>query len=182
WKDKSIEHHFRIQRRTVSINDSQPNPAISALRLRRMKELLSEIDGGLKFIPSTGKVMNMKFLDLCCCPGGFSSYILGKNAKTQGVGISLSVSDGGQELALEDHHRQRFQLLNGDLTYYQLGPTMIPNQRLHDLPPQINGQSFNLVILDGYQLRRRPSDSSLNNDRLLISQIILALQTVKVIC
>jgi len=121
----------------------------------------------------------LHFLDLGCCPGGFSSYILDKNPNAKGLGISLPVADGGHEFALERCHLSRFHLTNQNLTYYQLGPALIDDQRLHNIPFKFRRRSFDLALLDGHQLRTQTSPLPWDRDRLLISQLILALQTVK---
>jgi len=114
-----------------------------------------------------------------CCPGGFSSYILSKNPKANGTGISLPVEDGGHELSLEERHRLRFNLFSSNLTYYQLGPSIIDDHRLQHLPFQLSGRSFDVVLLDGHQLRTQASAMPWDSDRLLISQLIIGLRSVK---
>ena len=114
-----------------------------------------------------------------CCPGGFSSYILDKNPNANGTGVSLPVDDGGHEFLLEEHHRSRFQLFNANLTYYQLGPTVIDNGRLQSLPFDIIEAPFDVVLLDGHQLRTQASALPWDSSRLLISQLILGMQSVK---
>jgi len=121
----------------------------------------------------------MKFLDLGCCPGGFTSYILDKNSKAKGCGISLEVEKGGHSFRLEDYHQSRFELIYADLTYYQLDPSITHSPQLKSLPPQIEPRSCDLVVLDGHLLRTQEGAQSWDYDRLLISQLILGLETVK---
>ena len=125
----------------------------------------------------------MHSLSVCfhhrCCPGGFSSYILNKNPNANGTGVSLPVDDGGHEFLLEERHRSRLQLFNANLTYYQLGPTVIDNERLQSLPFDIIGAPFDVVLLDGPQLRTQASALPWDIDRLLISQLILGIQSVR---
>jgi hypothetical protein len=91
----------------------------------------------------------------------------------------LPVADGGHEFSLEKHHRSRFQLFNANLTYYQLGPTVIDDGRLQSLPSDISMGSFDVVLLDGHQLRTQASALPWDSDRLLISQLILGMQSVR---
>ena len=70
-------------------------------------------------------------------------------------------------------------MFNTNLTYYQLGPTVIDNGRLQTLPFDIIGGCFDVVLLDGHQLRTQTSALPWDNDRLLISQLILGMQSVK---
>jgi len=141
-----------------------------------MKGLFLEIDVNLKCVPVQG---SLDFMDLGCCPGGFSSYILSKNISANGTGVSLPVDDGGHQFLLEEHHRSRFHLYSTNLTYYQLGPSIIDDDRLQTIPSQISEHSFDFVLLDGHQLRTQASALPWDSDRLFISQLILGLQSVK---
>ncbi|KIM39355.1 hypothetical protein M413DRAFT_197953 [Hebeloma cylindrosporum] len=172
WNDESAEKHFQKQRQT----SDNPPPELTMIWFRMMKGLLREIDTRLKCIPAKAPT---DFLDLGCCPGGFSSYILDKNPNANGTGVSLPVADGGHEFSLEEHHHSRFNLFSANLTYYQLGPTIIDNGRLQVLPFDIITGSFDVVLLDGHQLRTQRSALPWDYDRLLISQLILGLQSVK---
>ncbi|KDR84616.1 hypothetical protein GALMADRAFT_55647, partial [Galerina marginata CBS 339.88] len=168
----SAEKHFKKQRETSDNASSN----LSKIWFRRMRDLLREIDMNLRCIPGNEPV---DFLDLGCCPGGFSSYILGKNRKANGTGVSLPVAEGGHEFFLEDRHRSRFQLFSANFTYYQLGSSVIDNERLQSVPSDVLGKPFDIVLLDGHQLRTQVSALPWDSDRLLISQLILAIQSVK---
>jgi hypothetical protein len=117
---------------------------------------------------------------MSCCPGGFSSYILSKNPNAYGVGLSLPESSGGHSFLLEEDLQPRLDLHLADVTTYQLGPYHHPN--LRSLPPSLMIFTFDLVLLDGHPLRIAEPDglAPLNNvsDRLLISQLIIGLQSV----
>lgn len=117
-----------------------------------------------------------------CCPGGFSSYILGKNSQATGLGISLPVESGGHKLLLEEHLRPRLDLRGADLTYYQLGPTAIHDPRLQPLPFPFDARPFDLVLLDGHPLRTSTRFEPRNQmaNRLLVSQLIICLQAITI--
>lgn len=106
-----------------------------------------------------------------------------RNNTARGVGISLPVHEGGHTFALEEHHRCRFKLIQADLTYYRLGPASHPHaiqgKELLPLPLAVRLQTFDVVLLDGHHLRTQPKTREWDWDRLLISQIIIALQAVK---
>jgi hypothetical protein len=104
---------------------------------------------------------------------------LSNNTSATGTGVSLPVDDGGHEFLLEEHHRSRFHLYSTNLTYYQLGPSIIDDDRLQTIPFQISERSFDLVLLDGHQLRNQASALPWDGDRLFISQLILGLHGVK---
>ncbi|KDR70470.1 hypothetical protein GALMADRAFT_282221 [Galerina marginata CBS 339.88] len=172
WQDEATELHYQKQRHTADTASSDLNK----IWFERMKGLLCEIDDCVHCIPASD---TLRFLDLGCCPGGFSSYILDKHPTATGLGISLPVTDGGHGFCMEMHHLSRFELLYGNLTYYQLGPSNTADQRLHDVPAEINRRCFDLALLDGHQLRTQTSALPWDSDRLLISQLILALTAVK---
>ncbi|KAF9557365.1 hypothetical protein CPC08DRAFT_725113 [Agrocybe pediades] len=119
------------------------------------------------------------FLDLGCSPGGFSSYILGKNRRSIGCGISLPVAEGGHEFCLEDRLRSRYTLFSANITYYALAPAAMNDARFFPLPAEVGSREFDLVLLDGHQLRTQVGRLPWDRDRLLVSQIIIALQSVK---
>ncbi|KAJ7264945.1 hypothetical protein B0H12DRAFT_1230580 [Mycena haematopus] len=145
----------------------------------KMKAVFKELDNQTVCIPRRGA---LKFLDLGCVPGGFDSYILAKNSSAQGLGISSEVENGGHRFLLEDRHRSRFKIYYADLTYYRLGPlpaSVAPEHKaLHSLPFD-TVKRFDIVLLDGHQLRKLPSARPGDWDRLLVSQIIIGLQAVK---
>ena len=80
---------------------------------------------------------------------------------------------------LDDDLRDRFDLHIADLTYYQLGPSQLRDPKLQDLPISVQEQSFDLVTVDGHHLTHREGIRAWDRDRLLVSQMIIALQAVK---
>lgn len=116
-----------------------------------------------------------------CCPGGFSSYILSKNLRSKGMGISLPVTSGGHEFLLEEDLRSRLYLHQADLTKYPLGLNVYHQQ---PFPVHTNTRPFDLILLDGHPLRTSPSipgDNSNNQKKgaiLLVSQLIIGLQSI----
>ncbi|KAJ7766700.1 hypothetical protein B0H16DRAFT_370596 [Mycena metata] len=140
----------------------------------KMKAVFKELDTQTACIPRKGA---LRFLDLGCCPGGFTSYILSKNSSAHGTGISSEIENGGHRFLLEDRHHSRFKITYEDLTSY-LGPvptSVASDKVLHPLPFDPT-KPFDVILLDGHQLRKNPSAQPGDWDRLLISQIIFGLQ------
>ncbi|KAJ7695953.1 hypothetical protein B0H17DRAFT_1131144 [Mycena rosella] len=184
----SEQAYFHHQRKQADAPDS----ALQKAWFNSMKNILEEIDQVLRCIPDR---MPFRFLDLgyiyhnlcefqlrlrsiplgSCCPGGFSSYILEKNSRASGVGISLPIESGGHACLLEEDHLLRFELHWADLTQYQLGPTFIDGAQLQNFPVS---PGFDLVLIDGHPLRSASSDIHLDGDRLLISQVIAGFVSV----
>ncbi|PPQ71833.1 hypothetical protein CVT26_007043 [Gymnopilus dilepis] len=172
WNHDVAEQHFQQQRHTADNASSELN----IIWFTRMKGVLQEIDQRLHVVLAYEP---MKFLDLGCCPGGFSSYVLEKNPCARGRGISLPVDEGGHKFALENHFQSRFELTCHNLTSYQMATSYIDDDRFQDLPSDICDQSYALILLDGHQLRTQTSSLPWDVDRLLISQMIIALESVK---
>lgn len=65
------------------------------------------------------------------------------------------------------------------MTYYQLGPSNLDRKRLQTIPFDIRARTFDLALLDGHNLRTQVHELPWDGIRLSLSQIILALQSVK---
>jgi len=170
--DSSVRAYFDHQRK----QSDNPDLGTQQAWFRGMKNVLQEVDEGLRCIPL---ISRWHFLDVGCCPGGFSSYILSKNQRSSGVGISLAVENGGHSLLLEENLQPRLDLNIADLTYYQLGPTTIADPKLQPLPFLPDARPFDLVLLDGHPLRTSTAGAGVYDqmsNRLLISQLIIGLQ------
>ncbi|KAJ7633118.1 hypothetical protein FB45DRAFT_1058098 [Roridomyces roridus] len=136
----------------------------------KMKSVFKELDLRTGCIPRRGP---LRFLDLGCSPGGFTSYILSKNSSAQGL----------------DRHRGRFKIFYADLGYYRLGPlpASVSGEKntlpaVVQLPSDLTARKFDVVLLDGQQLRSNISTTTTTasgSNRLLISQLIIALQSLK---
>ncbi|KAJ7644325.1 hypothetical protein FB45DRAFT_824435 [Roridomyces roridus] len=174
-ENKAAEHaHMQHQRKQADA----PDASLQKAWFRSMFLVLEEIDQVLRCVPSR---VPIRFLDLGCCPGGFSSYILGKNPHASGVGVSLPEERGGHACLLDEEQLSRFQLHWADLTQYQLGPTFIDDLRLQDFPVS---PGFDIVLIDGHPLRACDSARGghdnlyMHGDRLLISQVLIGLLCV----
>jgi len=167
----SIRAHFQHQR----AQSDAPSPELQQSWFRSMKNVLEEVDQALRFIPQGCR---FHFLDVGCCPGGFSSYILSKNSKATGVGLSLDVESGGHAYLLEEELQPRLELYLADITYYQLGAMVFHDPRLKYLPFNAHNSPFDMVLLDGHPLRTSVGCTSYTGDRLIISQLIICLQTI----
>ncbi|KAI0087627.1 hypothetical protein BDY19DRAFT_239556 [Irpex rosettiformis] len=165
-------------------DSSSNDPQLQVNWFQSMKYAFEEMDDVFKLVNAPD---GFHFLDVGCCPGGFSSYILERNLKTLGTGLSLEVSKGGHDFLLEEQYRHRYELVWGDITSYQLGNVPLPGRT--PFPP-IHPSTFALVLLDGHPLRTSVSDGSTTKnpqtdqpvhiigDCLLISQLIIGLTTV----
>ncbi|KAK0433197.1 hypothetical protein EV421DRAFT_1893007 [Armillaria borealis] len=169
----AIQQYFRNQREVADNADMD----LSERWLKKMKKIMGQIDDHVQWcVPFSGRPF--RFLDLGCCPGGFSTYILKKNKQSTGVGISLDPADGGHPYLIEQSLRDRHTIIFADLTLFQLGPQMIssPIFNFRTLPEDLTTRQFDLALLDAHHLRTQPGSSS---DLLAISQIVVALSSIK---
>ncbi|KAF8906367.1 hypothetical protein CPB85DRAFT_1530152 [Mucidula mucida] len=147
--------------------------------LRKTKKVMKELNAEVPCIPSTAKG-SFRFLDLGCCPGGFSAYILEKNKLSRSLGISLPTEAGGYAYCLESRQR-RETFLPADLTLFDLRPLDSSDVEcapgtLKPVPREITNRVFDLTILGATPLSWVTRADS---QRLLVSQLILGLQGVK---
>ncbi|KAF8595965.1 hypothetical protein BDV93DRAFT_611152 [Ceratobasidium sp. AG-I] len=146
--------------------------------MNKMRNALAEMDMQHKFVPGGC------FLDLGCCPGGFSAHVLSKWPSARGVGISLPVEHGGHSLAVPTKLRDRLEVHWADVTMFNLAPHLLHEQWDTSIltPHPIQPRSFDFVMADGHEHPAMPTGNPRavwNKDRLLLSQLLLALQAIK---
>ncbi|PBK60240.1 hypothetical protein ARMSODRAFT_966259 [Armillaria solidipes] len=160
-----MDRHYDSQRNTADNADKKTERAWYF----RMRQIMEEMD---RFCPVC--VVNdrdFRFLDLGCCPGGFSSYILDKNPRGTGFGISLSPQEGGHSFLMDENLLNRYSIMFANMARFDLGP----NSDLDSLP--ISTESFDLVIMDAHHLRNQPHMAA---HKVYTSQLILGLKAVKI--
>jgi len=128
----------------------------------------------------------IKILDLCMAPGGYTSTALKYNPRAKATGITLPPNQGGHKVLLKS---PQVTILYRDITMF--AKEFVPDD--HEIPIQHPAQSsflterpfinhkFNLVICDGQVLRthQRPEYREANEaTRLTNSQLILGLQRI----
>ncbi|RPD58735.1 hypothetical protein L226DRAFT_548347 [Lentinus tigrinus ALCF2SS1-7] len=190
WDNEDLDQHFTTLRK---IADS-PTKQTEHTWFGSMRSIMQELDRVAHCIPSSKQ---LSFLDVGCAPGGFSSYILQKNRTAIGMGISLPESAGGHALLLEEWLRSRYHHYPEDILNYHWSPAPADDVRDHrslQFPHEFTGH-FPLVVLDGHALRTYRHDPSViqspggdadllkaahgaYRDRLLITQLIIALESV----
>ncbi|KAJ8096314.1 hypothetical protein AAF712_013383 [Marasmius tenuissimus] len=163
-----LDAHFAHQKRQA---DSQ-GPEVQKAWFNAMKKVFEEIDEMLVVLSPAAP---FSFLDVGCCPGGFSSYILSTYPHARGSGVSLPVDKGGHALLLEEALQPRFDLIWADITLFQLGNTLTLNPSFTPFPFSPEHPGYDLIILDGHPLRTAGPDVHALGDKLLISSLILGL-------
>ncbi|CAE6380329.1 unnamed protein product [Rhizoctonia solani] len=123
-----------------------------------------------------------RFLDIGCCPGGYSTLVMNRCPNATGMGISLPVPSGGHGLAIPAPLLPRLELRLADLTMFDLAPDWSdkPPPALPLQPIPFNRNTFDLVICDAHYRQPQPINDPRpwNGTRLLVSQLLLALCAV----
>ncbi|EIN04011.1 hypothetical protein PUNSTDRAFT_139053 [Punctularia strigosozonata HHB-11173 SS5] len=185
-REKSeLDRHFKRTEAAVGANRNDSEAATKWIG--RMKSSFMEIDNGTKFI-DLGRPM--KFLDLGCCPGGSASYILERHQSASGIGVSLESERGLQTDTLDRPPLpNRLEMRFGDMLSWYCGP--LSSSGNHSSPPFDGSESlvwppfsqsrrlFNLVVIHAHYISRKGAEP-LERDRLLVSQLIIALQAVRI--
>ncbi|KAJ1302126.1 hypothetical protein OPQ81_000955 [Rhizoctonia solani] len=147
--------------------------------LLRMRYAMQEMDTDFEFVAGD------RFLDLGCCPGGFSTYVLDKLPSILGDGVSLPVELGGHSLAIPQALRSRFTVHWGDITRFNhalehSGSGKFDGLATFPIPPN----TYDLVIADGHRppllLKQLGREQRYARDMLLLSQLLAAVRSVKV--
>ncbi|KAH7345709.1 hypothetical protein B0J17DRAFT_624823 [Rhizoctonia solani] len=147
--------------------------------LLRMRYAMQEMDAQIEF------VLGERFLDLGCCPGGFSTYVLNKLPNVVGDGVSLPVELGGHSLAIPQALQSRFTVHWGDMTRFNHAVEHSGSGRLTGLVTfPISPNTYDLVIADGHRpplfLKQLGHEQRYARDFLLVSQLLAAVRAVKV--
>ncbi|KAG8746255.1 hypothetical protein FRC10_005504 [Ceratobasidium sp. 414] len=146
--------------------------------MHKMRYALLEMDRQVDFVP------NGVFLDLGCCPGGFTTYVLSKWPYARGVGVSLPVELGGHSLAVPLEFRNRLEIHWADVTMFNLAPALLHGCWDTSIftPCPIPPLAFDFVMVDGHQppcMTVNDPRGTWSRDRLLLSQLLTALRAVK---
>ncbi|KAJ3801906.1 hypothetical protein GGU11DRAFT_741178 [Lentinula aff. detonsa] len=167
---------YRDYLRTQQDTADNAGPDLQLVWLKKMKKIMNQIDNSgaadkLWVVPFTNR--SFRFLDLGCCPGGFSTYILKKNKESTSVGVSLDPAQGGHPYLLEEALRYPFNSMIPDAVDPTPSHAQLP---LIPVPDILLVRDFDLVLLDAHHLRNQTGST---HDLLAISQVLLALLSIK---
>ncbi|KAE9396337.1 hypothetical protein BT96DRAFT_922183 [Gymnopus androsaceus JB14] len=188
WGSDDLQHLKNLKRKNTFATRQQTadnaGPELQQIWLKKMKKIMNQIDNSgasdrLWVVPFSNRPF--RFLDLGCCPGGFSTYILKKNKECTSVGLSLDPTQGGHPYLLEESLRARQTVIFADMTTFHLGEnTIYPDDLIQPvtipMPEILLARDFDLVLLDAHHLRNQPASTA---DLLAISQVLIALLSIK---
>ncbi len=116
-------------------------------------------------------------------PGGFSRHIFWSNLLATGTGISLPPQQGGHKNLLERKYRRRLTLVEADMTMFNSAPdepVLFRGPRLMEpIPSCVSSRQFEFVICDAHPIPTGGIPSPLASQRLLLSQLVMALDRVE---
>ncbi|KIY67627.1 hypothetical protein CYLTODRAFT_396708 [Cylindrobasidium torrendii FP15055 ss-10] len=174
YRDPRMRSHISEQQVTADTASDD----LAQFWFKKMRKIFQQIDDYAKWVvPFANAERDFRFLDLGCCPGGFSSYILAKNKISTGVGVSLDPKSGGHAYLIDETVQDRHTILFRDITKLRVAEPAVTriSDGLVDLPDELTRREYDLIILDGHQLRNQKDKEAL----LVISQIIIMLKTTK---
>ncbi|CAE7095815.1 unnamed protein product [Rhizoctonia solani] len=176
-ESKTIDTYFENERERVHNSKLVSNHlGLDASFMIVLEKAMENMNRAV-WIPRT-----YRFLDIGCAPGGFTSYLLRKNRRAHGIGISLPDEQGGTKFAVTNpDYLARYQLHWVDLTTFDLAPNVPkPPSSTHEcLPLPFEPRSRDLVVCDA-QWALNPDNHMRpwNWTRLIISQLLIALRAV----
>ncbi|KAG8723908.1 hypothetical protein FRC09_001240 [Ceratobasidium sp. 395] len=173
WQSGAIHEHFEHFRRNQNDPNKQDN--YDQFWSDRLYKDISHMDLKGRFVRAN------RFLDIGCCPGGYSTYVMRVCPKATGMGISLPVEDGGHGVAISEDLLPRIDLVMHNLMAYDLSSPNLnnpTNTSLSALP--FKPHTFDFVICGASYLRSSPESirRPWNWNRLQISQLLLGLRAV----
>ncbi|KAL9615934.1 MAG: hypothetical protein Q9160_009134 [Pyrenula sp. 1 TL-2023] len=186
WANPEGDEHFQKKQDHA---DNAP-PHVQRMLYKMMQQIGDEMQAATQALSLSALAPNnrdIRVLDLCMAPGGYSKAILKYNPDATIKGISLPLASGGHKLLLSSDptHRDQIQCSFLDITMLapEMGVDTIPTlhpESAHFLPSRpFLTNSFHLALCDGQILRTHPRPAHrapFEATRLLTSQLVLALQ------
>ncbi|KAH7412566.1 hypothetical protein BKA64DRAFT_331953 [Cadophora sp. MPI-SDFR-AT-0126] len=186
WNNPKGDEHFKQQRHRA--DNTKGQDAVTFYRM--MQQIGDEMQANTSAFSHVNQAQpedDIRILDLCMAPGGYTSTALKYSPRAKATGITLPPSQGGHKVILNS---PRSTVLYQDITMFakEFGvddneiPAKHPARASFLAEQPFVNQKFDLVICDGQVLRthKRPEYREANEaTRLTCSQLILALQRIR---
>ncbi|TVY54180.1 hypothetical protein LCER1_G004590 [Lachnellula cervina] len=181
-KDKG-DAFFKAQRERADNADVSGEQKFFRMMIQIADEM-NGLTGALS--PQTARGPNMKVLDICMAPGGYTAAVLKFNPRASTFAITLPKDQGGHPIHIERSRLAGLQLLDvtmlvNEYTDKPIPPNHPDREKFLTIRP-FRFHSFDLVFCDGMVLRtQQREDYREKNEviRLSTSQLILAMQRIK---
>ncbi|KAF2790696.1 hypothetical protein K505DRAFT_310901 [Melanomma pulvis-pyrius CBS 109.77] len=187
WENPKGDNHFKEQR----IRADHAHDFGQRIFYEMMCQIGDELQNNSSdLLPLSALGGPPSVLDLCMAPGGFTASVLKRNRYARVCGISLPLSQGGHKIRLPNWQKDsRLQVAFLDVTMLAAEmdvpdiPAEHPDAANFLLDRPFYGEDFDLVFCDGQVLRmhsRAEYREGREAWRLLASQLVLALQRIRV--
>lgn len=187
WKNPGVTAHFEKLNQAYNTVHSEDKKN----RYQMWQQIGKEMDSkSVAFSLCGWPGDEVRILDLCMAPGGFSTVVLKKNFNAKIRGITLSDDCGGLEMLIDmnswDPGQVQCQFLDITMLATEFGvfviPESHPEQSSFITSRPYHGESFQIVFCGGSMLSSLvlpKHRDKLEYHRLRTAQLILALQRIE---
>ncbi|TVY81576.1 hypothetical protein LSUE1_G003403 [Lachnellula suecica] len=178
------DEFFKRQRAKADNSDYESEEKFFIM-MQQIAEEMNRMTGAFTVPTTYGK--DIKTLDICMAPGGYTAAVLKRYPNAKCFGITLPKEQGGHPLHIDRKKLAGLQLLDVTMLVKEFANRPVPvthpeQQKFLTIQP-FKFHSFDLVFCDGMVLRTQKRESHRETTevtRLACSQLILALQRIKV--
>ncbi|KAF8537632.1 hypothetical protein BDD12DRAFT_911333 [Trichophaea hybrida] len=190
WGRKDGDEFFEKQRLRADTN-RRPEQLRSQFNMFRNIALDMDKEAHVFTFKSLIPGEQIRILDTCMAPGGFSAAALQTHPTASVDGITLGIRDGGHSVHIPyNSMNSRVKVFFADVTMFAtefgVTPDMIPadhpDAAAFDHTRPYEGRAYDLIVCDGQVLRthiRGPHREVGEATRLTNAQLILCLQRIK---
>ncbi|EPS25814.1 hypothetical protein PDE_00750 [Penicillium oxalicum 114-2] len=178
------EHFQRLRESTITVTPEQQR-----YFFRMMMKIGSEMQAKENIIPPPARTINLRALDICMAPGGYSATVFKFNRYAEIRGLSLPPEDGGHEMHLRNWQEDKrvkiefvdVTMLSSALGYPKLVPADHPHAAKFSNQVPFKNETFDIVFCDGIVLysHARAQETVCESSRLTSAQLIIAMQRLK---
>ncbi|KAI9803469.1 MAG: hypothetical protein M1825_001812 [Sarcosagium campestre] len=185
WENPEGDVYYQKKRR----NADQASKKVQRFFYYMMVNIGDELQTAVALVPDHAvTAREVRVLDLCMAPGGFSASFLRRHPAAFVCGISLPRVQGGHDMLLSRRDfGDRFTVSFLDITMLaaEFGVSDVPAN--HPDSPEFlqcrpfEGQTFDIVFCDGQVLRTQKRESAKKQaeaTRLSCSQLVLGFQRI----
>lgn len=177
-RDPAVENKFRSRREQQGRELQSCDVSASLLYRDQFNSAIDDVNSQIG-----GAMLNVgTFLDLGCAPGGFSKWLLQSNQVSRGFGLSLPASDAGLPILMADwNERSRYKFVEANIlddpeSFYPLIHEFFSQTRVDLVVCGARHRDAKTLLID--RVSDRESCDYSCNDRLILSQLLIAFRTL----